>query len=467
LIQSIALLLRGAGAAIAGATGGEIPTQQAVVLLSIMFSMYVMAGGLIAAAYTDVLQGVMIIVLSVLLVPAGLKAIGGMSALHEQLSPEMLQITAPPGSEEGNVGFVIAMSLLGLTGVVVQPHVMSATGSGKSEMEARVGMTYGNFIKRLLTIAWGLSGLIALVMFSSVMAEHAPGSLEAKRASETLFGRAIRELLGDGWRGLMLACIIAGVTSAETFMVVGAGIFTRNFYRPLVRHRSAKHYLWTGRFASAIILAIGITAAFMADSVTHLVMASVQVIGLLGAAFWLGVVWRRANRIAVWCSFLASIAVWSLASVHAEVVSNVRILHSIALILESIGDALWIRGHSRPIEILIMLAVQFGVLIIVSLLTREQSTKDLDLFYARLLTPVGKEEETFREVVPEDATLAVGLHGKLLDYHKASFYGYAAPRRLGFEIPRMTVVDWGGFLAAWSMVGALIVLLIWLANLGK
>ena len=54
---SIALLLRGAGAAISGATGGAIPTEASVIVLSVLFSTYVMAGGLVAAAYTDFLQG--------------------------------------------------------------------------------------------------------------------------------------------------------------------------------------------------------------------------------------------------------------------------------------------------------------------------------------------------------------------------------------------------------------------------
>ena len=59
----------------------------------------------------------------------------------------MFAITAPRGSREGDPWFVVTMSVLGLVGFVVQPHVMTATGSGKTETEARVGMVYGNFIK--------------------------------------------------------------------------------------------------------------------------------------------------------------------------------------------------------------------------------------------------------------------------------------------------------------------------------
>ncbi len=309
-MQSIAMLLRGAGAAISGATAGAIPTNQSVIVLSILFATYVMAGGLVAAAYTDVLQGLMIIVLSVMLVPSGLAAIGGLSALHEQLSPAMFSISAPAGMSEGDPWFVLAMSALGLTGILAQPHVMAATGSGRAETEARVGMTYGNFIKRLLTIAWAFTGLIALVAFPDVLAPHAAGSDQLVHASETLFGRAIQEFLPDGWRGLMIACLVAGVTSAETFMVVGASIFTRNFYVHAAPRRTERHYLWVGRVASAAMLAVSILMAFYATSVTQLFVASIQVVGLLGGAVWLGVVWRRANAAGVWASFVGTLLVW-------------------------------------------------------------------------------------------------------------------------------------------------------------
>ena len=116
-------------------------------------------------------------------------------------------------------------------------------------------MVYGNFIKRLLTIAWAFTGLIALAAFPEVLAGLDPGSPQARHASETLFGRAIQHFLGDGWRGLMIACLIAGVTSAETFMVGGSALFTRNFYVHAVPGRSDAHYLWVGRLGRGRIAA--------------------------------------------------------------------------------------------------------------------------------------------------------------------------------------------------------------------
>jgi Na+/proline symporter len=459
VVLSIALLLRGAGAAIAGATGGAVPTNESVIALSILFSSYVMAGGLMAAAYTDALQGVMIIVLSVLLVPAGLNVIGGMHGLHEQLGPAMLTITAPAGSKEGDVWFVAAMSLLGLVGIVAQPHVMTSNGSGKTETEARVGMCYGNFIKRLLTIAWAFTGLIAVVIFPDVLAGLAPESDAAKHASETLFGRAVQSLLGDGWRGLMIACIVAGVTSAETIMIVGSGLVTRNFYVHFVHDSTPRQLLWVGRIASAALLVAGILAALYATSVTQLLTASIQVIGLLGPPLWLGMLWRRANPAGAWCSIVAGIVVWGMTSLPLRSVAGLPLIESLVERAE---------GLSKPEQILLMLIVQFGVLVVVSLATRPQPAELLDPFFARLLTPVGRDVE-FAGSSPADQyadVATLGLVGTSLDYDKASVLAYSGLRRLGIEIPRLTLFDWGGFGLAWGMVAGLIALLAWLAQLG-
>jgi hypothetical protein len=233
-------------------------------------------------------------------------------------------------------------------------------------------------------------------------------------------------------------------------MVGGSALFTRNLYAHALPNRSHTHYLWVGRASAGGLLALGILLALRAESVTQLVLGSVKVIGLLGAAFWLGVVWRRANAAAVWASFLGSLLMWGLMNAPA-------------------AGAIALGGLSEPHQILIMLATQFGLLVLVSLLTPPLDMRTIKSFFARIHTPVGKEDEVRWEDTPHDLPEAatIGLGGVLLDYRKSSRFAYRRLQELGLEIPRLTWFDWGGFRAAWLLVGGLIGLLSWLAGLGS
>jgi len=249
---------------------------------------------------------------------------------------------------------------------------------------------------------------------------------------------------------------------------VAAAIFTRNFYAHLARGKSGRHYLWVGRLASAAMLALSVWLAFHARSVTVLFVSSVQVIGLLGPAFWLGVTWRGANAIGAWASFIGGILLWAAMSLDPKTLADVPAVRDAGGWLIEIGRVTGLREWPEPAQILLRLAVQFGLVFVVSLLTPAPRASRLDPFFARLLTPVGRENEVSLDTpsgtLAESATL--GMEGVLLDYQKACKFAYQPLRRLGIEIPRMTWFDWAGFAAAWVLVGGLIVLLLWLARLG-
>jgi hypothetical protein len=85
--------------------------------------------------------------------------------------------------------FTISMLVFsGLVGIVAQPHHMAVAGSGKTEMNCRVGWTYGNFIKRLCTIGWALAGLFAAALV--VTGALPKADLDAKR--ELAFGAMVK-----------------------------------------------------------------------------------------------------------------------------------------------------------------------------------------------------------------------------------------------------------------------------------
>ena len=174
-------------------------------------------------------------------------------------------------------------------------------------------------------------------------------------------------------------------------MVGGSALFTRNFYVHAVPGRSDHHYLWVGRLASGGLLAAGNYVAVRAESVTQLVLGSVKLIGLLGAAFWLGVVWRRATAVAVWSSFLGSLLVWAVMSAETPARDTAR--RSDRARSSGCRPAARAAGAERADSDHHHASVEFGLMILVSLVTRPRDLAVLGPFYARLHTPVGKEDE--------------------------------------------------------------------------
>src|ERR687891_2283327 len=156
-IISTGSMLKGAGKVISQATGGSVGVNEIVVTMTVMFILYSFVGGLIAAAWTDLFQGFLILALSFMLIPLGWNVVGGLAGMKSSLEPFRFSLATPSG-----IGpWVIAMlTVNGLVGIMAQPQQLATVGTGRDERTWRVGMFFGNFVKRICTVGWALAGLI-------------------------------------------------------------------------------------------------------------------------------------------------------------------------------------------------------------------------------------------------------------------------------------------------------------------
>ena len=211
-------------------------------IIGVIVLIYGTAGGLQAAYWTDLIQGLCIVLLSILLIPFGLWALverfgdpstmgmlDGFRIMHEQVPPEYFSVVGTTSKSEFPLHFIVAVVLINLMTVVVQPHfIITGGGSAKDENSARVGLVVGNFLKRLCTVGWVLTALVALALFAD--------SPELSQDPDKTWGVASRELLGPGLRGLMLACLLAALMSSiDVYMIVGSALVVRNIYVPFFR----------------------------------------------------------------------------------------------------------------------------------------------------------------------------------------------------------------------------------------
>ena len=361
-------MLKGAGKLVSVASGDVVSANTVVLAMTATFLLYSFVGGLVSAAYTDFVQSLFIIALSFLLIPIGLRETGGFTGIRETLDPDMLSMVTP-----GDVGVftIVMLTVNGLIGIVAQPHILASVGTGEDERSCRIGMAYGNFIKRFCTIGWALVGVIV----ATLLIQRGQGPFADP---EDAFGYATRELLFPGGLGLMIACVLAAnMSTGSAFMVDSAALFTQNFYRRfLVKARSDRHYLWAGRTAGVAITLLGVVFGLFVGNVLQAFLFTETIAAFMGISMFGAISWRRSNRWGAVASLFVSSAVFFGLTYRQ---------HGVLLQWEAANFG-------------IALLAGFTSLAVVSLATAPESRERLKLFYDRLDRVSHWDGESGREI---------------------------------------------------------------------
>jgi SSS family solute:Na+ symporter len=480
------------------------------VIYAVVVGAYTMMGGFKAAAVTDALQGVLIVIFSVILIPVGLARLGGFSGLHAAVPPHMFELFGSASLSEYAWYTVLAMSMVNLVSIVAVVSGMQTAGSATNEFAARIGMIGGMFTKRLLMLCWALAGLMAIGLYAGRL--HDP---------DLIWGVMTRDLLAPGAIGLMLVGVLAAnMSTLDASAVSHSALFIRNLYRPLVPDKSDGHYLFVGRMVIAVTLVGAIGVAMVADNLLELFQYVISVPAIFGASIWLGFTWRRVTKWAVIiqvavCLLLYAVIPtvfqgWDVARRHSawtietaprtvtvaaranetdvaagraahvgDGVLREQVMPPVGILFEKVvradpnNPASPREGRGRfHAELWVMRAVgvdfthwskpqlvaarfyfdalfPFVLLFLISWVTPPASRRTLDQFFARMHTPVQPTLEA------ETASLAEAYANPSQFERDKLFPG------TGWEILRPARSDYIGFFGTWALVGV-VILLLWM-----
>jgi len=439
LAINIGVMLKGSSAVVDGCTAGYVSSNLAIAVMTVLFVTYGVAGGLSAAIVTDFIQGILIVVFSFLLLPFILNAVGGLQGIRQYFTsvsdPGKLSLVAP---EEIGFFYIAVIAFNALVGIVTQPHTMGNCAACRTEMEGRFGWMCGNFLKRICTVAWSLTGLAAVVYFAGrhVRPDH----------PDLIFGLVAADFLPQilhGVLGLFLAAILASVmSSCDSFMVASSGLFTENIYKRLLPNRSERHYISVARVTAVTVVAGGVAFAYWLPGVVTGLEIFWKVSAMMGIAFWLGLFWRRTTVAGAWAATLVGFAVMLFTSriAFGQFVLWDFDAHGAQYLP---GFMLWHGKLYLPWQMILYLGAGLISGIVVSLVTPSVVEEKLENFYALIRTPVTPGEQVIAPctlpsgaVVPPKRNLFPGTN---------------------LEIAVPTRVSMLGFLAGWAAVGAIVV----------
>ena len=240
---------QGLGYILSVATGDRVSFELASLILLVVAAGYLIAGGLRAVYWTDVVQGVWMYVA----VWAGslvltYKLFGGPRELWRRLAAERPDLLALPGPEGFFtpgvwVGMTVALSF----GIIFQPHMMIRYFTAASSRTLKIlGATTPIYLMTLFIPAAfvGLGGALAMPdlaspdrIFPELLFRHAPPWLT----------------------GLILAgAAAAAMSTLDSILHSNMTVLTRDIYQRYVAPgRPERHYLAFGRLVVLALLAAG------------------------------------------------------------------------------------------------------------------------------------------------------------------------------------------------------------------
>ena len=280
---------------------------------------YASLSGLWGVVVTDLFQFATAMFGSVLLCVKAVQANGGMTALAPRLR-EVLAANGRPAADLAPLaggggfdlgdpafaaafwGFAVAIAVQWWSwkysyggGVLIQR--MSACRTERDSVLATLWFTFANYVVR--PWPWFLVALVSLLTFPE-LTDH-----------KAAYPMMMREYLGPGWLGLMLAAMLAAFMSTiDTHMNLASSYFVIDLWGPWRGDRMGdREGVLVGRLSGVFFLGLGGAIAMFNDSIRGLFELLLQLVAGAGAVFLVRWFWWRVNAWSELAAMISSLLV--------------------------------------------------------------------------------------------------------------------------------------------------------------
>ncbi|ABA58054.1 Sodium/proline symporter [Nitrosococcus oceani ATCC 19707] len=267
-----------------------LPYTWAVTAGTLAIMSYTFVGGFLAVSWTDLVQGLLML-LALLAVPVvAILHLGGWQATLAGIDAERLYLFVATTDEP--LGAIAILSLLGWgLGYFGQPHIQvrfMAIHSLNAVPQAR-----------RIAMGWVTLTLIGALLVGITGASflHPPLSTAD---SEKVFIEMVSILFHPLPAGVLLAAILAAIMSTtDSQLLVCSAVFTDDFYKALLRHQaSARELVYVSRATVVIIASLALWLALDPESqVLELVAYAWAGFGAaFGPTLLMALYWKRMTR---------------------------------------------------------------------------------------------------------------------------------------------------------------------------
>ena len=237
-----------AGAVVVQTLYPSVPLWVAVAVLATLAAVYTVFGGLGAVMISDSIQATITLIGGALVAFATFRAVESWDAVTQTAGDEKMSLILPASNPDLPwPGLITGALVVGMYYWTTNQLVVQRTLGAKSIEHGRWGALLAGFIKLLFLFLFIFPGVMALSLYPDL------------ESPDQVFPTLVFDLMPVGVRGLILAAVIAAITSTvDSILNSASTIVTMDFVKTLRPKTSNNSLVVIGRWATvgALIVAI-------------------------------------------------------------------------------------------------------------------------------------------------------------------------------------------------------------------
>lgn len=269
--------------------------QASVLISAITIMIYTVLGGFIAVCWTDIIQGIFMIIGSILAGSFALIYSGGIEKLSYKLVETSIaypDFAISPFT--GIAGIMMGISLFfgdGIFNWIGQPTLMVKYMAAKDVKSLSRSTILSISIQIILFGGIFLSSIYMRTQFPD------PSLLPYSGDTETVLIQFFIIMTHPIIVGIIIAAIIAAIMSTcDSLLMMATSVIVNDVYKLLYRKASQKHLIFISRITTMILGSIAVLLSLNQNSVLWIAWFGWTTLGIIGAPIIIGLYWKRTTR---------------------------------------------------------------------------------------------------------------------------------------------------------------------------
>jgi len=282
--------LKAIGYILEGSTGGQVSFVNAIIILSLIMVIYETLGGMRSVAWTDMLQGVLLLFGVVAIFFIINKEYGGIHSISSKLQITHPHFWAPPDWSEKRLW--LSTILIVSIGVSVYPHAIQRIYSARNASTLRKSLQIMIFMPFFTTLFMVIVGIVGASIIQNL------DRINSEQISILLLVDLAEKIPNIFWLLVMfLAAAIAAIMSTiDSALLAISSIVTKDLYYKIKPKSSQKKLLFIGKVISWMIMSIAVLMAInLPQTIWQLFQIKLELLCQIAPAIFLGVHIKSIN----------------------------------------------------------------------------------------------------------------------------------------------------------------------------